>query len=114
MAAVAGLSVPYRQRAPVPLIDLWQQLYQGKFFYQVYFQEEGVAERELEADVRGALRKIYYALSGDAPSLASWLERPPAPTLLEALVDPDPFPRWLTAHDLDYYVANFTVSGFRV
>jgi len=113
VAAVAGLSVPYRRRASVPLIDLWRQLYQGKFFYQVYFQDEGVAERELEADIRGALRKIYYALSGDAPSLASWLERPPTPTLLEALVDPAPFPAWLTARDLDYYVENFAVSGFR-
>jgi pimeloyl-ACP methyl ester carboxylesterase len=113
VAAVAGLSVPYRKRANAPAIALWRQLYQGKFFYQVYFQEEGVAERELEADVRTALRKIYYSISGEAPSLDSWLQRPPAPTLLEACIDPDPFPSWLTPADLDYNVANFEASGFR-
>ncbi len=113
VAAVVGLSVPYRKRAPVPPIELWRQLYKDKFFYQVYFQEEGVAEQELEADVRVALRKIYYTISGDAPSLESWLQRPETSTLLGAFIDPDPFPSWLTADDLDYYVANFEASGFR-
>jgi pimeloyl-ACP methyl ester carboxylesterase len=113
VAAVAGLSVPYRKRPPVPPIDIWRQLYKDKFFYQLYFQEEGVAEKELEANVRVSLRKIYYAISGDAPSLASWLQRPPTATLLEAFIDPDPFPSWLTADDLDYYVENFAASGFR-
>ena len=113
VAAVAGLSVPYRKRANAPAIDLWRQIYQGKFFYQVYFQEEGVAEHELEANVRTALRKIYYSISGDAPSLDTWLQRPPSSTLLEAWIDPEPFPAWLTSTDLDYYVANFEASGFR-
>jgi hypothetical protein len=27
---------------------------QGKFFYMSYFQDEGVAEAEFQADVRGA------------------------------------------------------------
>lgn len=113
VAAVAGLSVPYRQRAQVPAIELWRRLYKDKFFYQIYFQQEGVAERELEADVRTALRKIYYAISGDAPSLASWVNRPLTATLLEAFSDPEPFPAWLTSEDLDYFVANFEASGFR-
>ena len=82
VAAVAGLSVPYGPRPPLPSIEIWRQLYQGKFFYQIYFQEEGVAERELEADVRTSLRKIYYSISGDAPSLDSWLQRPPTATFL--------------------------------
>jgi pimeloyl-ACP methyl ester carboxylesterase len=29
------------------------------------------------------------------------------------MVDPDPFPAWLTDEDLDYYVAEFERSGFR-
>jgi pimeloyl-ACP methyl ester carboxylesterase len=37
---------------------------QGAFFYQIYFQQEGVAEAELEADTASALRKLYFALSG--------------------------------------------------
>lgn len=42
-------------------------LYQDKFFYQLYFQAEGVAEAEFEADVAASLRKTYFSISGDAP-----------------------------------------------
>ena len=59
------------------------------------------------------MRKIYYSLSGDAPSLDAWLQRPPSATLLEAFADPDPFPAWLSPADLTYFVANFEASGFR-
>jgi len=41
------------------------------------------------------------------------VQRPPTSTLLEAFIDPDPFPSWLTSVDLDYFVANFEGSGFR-
>lgn len=50
--AVAGLSVPYLGRGPVPSVELFRRIYQDRFFYQLYFQEPGVAEAELEADVR--------------------------------------------------------------
>ncbi len=113
VAAVAGLSVPYRKRGRTSTISLWKKLYADKFFYQLYFQEEGVAEAELESDVRASLRKIYYSASGDAPSSQEWLQRPPDTSLLDALTDPDPFPAWMTAEDLDYYVENFSAGGFR-
>lgn len=116
VAAVAGLSVPYRPRAPVSTIALWQKLYgdQGKFFYQLYFQEEGNVEAEVEADIRTALRKIYYSISGDVPSLGpAWLDRPAGGGLLDAMIDPEPFPDWMTAEDLDYFVQNFGAGGFR-
>ena len=116
IAAVAGLSVPYRKRAPVSTIQLWQKLYtdQGKFFYQAYFQDEGIVEAEVEADFRTALRKIYYSISGDAPSLGpSWLDRPAGGGLLDMMTDPDPFPAWMTPEDLDYFVQNFEAGGFR-
>lgn len=53
--------------------ELYEALFtaRGKFFYQHYFQAEGVAEAEVEADVRGALRRFYYACSADAPA-GSW------------------------------------------
>ncbi len=113
ISAVAGLSVPYRRRLKVSQLAFWRRLYKDKFFYQLYFQDEGVAERELEADIRLSLRKIYYSISGDAPSLDSWLDRDPDGGLLAPMVDPDPFPAWLTARDLDYFVENFTAGGFR-
>ena len=63
--AVAGLSVPYAGRGPMPRIELFRNLYKDQFFYQLYFQEPGVAEAEFEADVRTSLRKIYYSASGE-------------------------------------------------
>lgn len=113
MSAIAALSVPYRKRAEVSQIDLWRTFYAGKFFYQLFFQDEGVVEAELEAEVRTALRKIYYSISGDAPSLDSWLDRPTTGGLLGPMIDPDPFPDWMTAQDLDYFVAAFEAGGFR-
>jgi len=48
------------------------------------------------------LREFYYSISGDAPSLDSWLQREPTKTLLEAFDDPDPFPGWLSETDLEW------------
>jgi pimeloyl-ACP methyl ester carboxylesterase len=113
VSAVAGLSVPYRKRGDVSNIQTWRHLYEDKFFYQLYFQKEGIAEKELESDVRMALRKIYFSISSGASSLDSWLNRPPSASLLEGLKDPDPFPEWLTDNDLEYYIENFSTGGFR-
>ena len=55
-------------------------IYKGRFFYQIYFQPEGVAEAELERDVSSSQRKMYFAASGDAP-LNKWLEPKPANAL---------------------------------
>ena len=115
VSAVAGLSVPYFQRGEMSSIERWKRMYEGKFFYQLYFQEEGVAEAELEADVRRSLKKVYYLYSGDPTQedRQALFSKGPASTLLEGIPTPDPFPDWLTDEDLDYFVDAFTQSGFR-
>jgi pimeloyl-ACP methyl ester carboxylesterase len=85
----------------------------GRFFYQAYFQNEGVAEAEAEENPRDFLRKFYYAISGDAPAGAWPNNKTSQDTLLKGLSDPDPFPSWLTKEELDYYVGEFEGSGFR-
>jgi pimeloyl-ACP methyl ester carboxylesterase len=113
VVAVAGLSVPHIPRGDTPGIELFKLLYADRFFYQLYFQAEGVAEAELEADLRAGLRKIYYALSGDAP-LNKWLERKPATAkLLDGMFDPEPFPSWLDEADIQVYVDAFRKGGMR-
>ncbi len=98
VVAVAGLSVPYIPRGDASSIDMATLLYAGRFFYQTYFQDEGTAEAELEADVTSALRKIYFALSGDA-ELNKWIEhKPENARLLDGLTDPNPFPDWMSEH----------------
>ena len=113
VSAIAALSVRYPKRGPTSTIDLWRRLYADRFFYQLYFENEGVAEAELEADIALSLRKIYFALSGNAPAADYWLDRPADGGLLGPLIDPKPFPAWLSTDDLDYYTANFSAGGFR-
>ncbi|MFP5462994.1 MAG: alpha/beta fold hydrolase [Gammaproteobacteria bacterium] len=113
--AVAGLSVPWTGIATVNFLEAVRAAFtaKGRFFYQVYFQDEGVAEAELEADVRASLRKFYYAISGDAPDGTWPKNKPHGAKLLDGLPDPDPFPAWLTKADEDHFVAEFQASGFR-
>jgi pimeloyl-ACP methyl ester carboxylesterase len=113
VAAVAGLSVPFFPRGPTPFLEMMKTVYKDRFFYQVYFQQEGVAEDELERDVSGSLRKMYFAASGDAP-LNKWLEQKPfSAKLLDGMIDPDPYPAWMSESDLRVYVEAFRESGFR-
>lgn len=111
--AVAGLSVPFRPRGPMSAIDLYEKVYAGRFFYQLYFQEEGVAEAELEADVRTALRKIFYSVSGDAERPTQALARPQGAGFLYGMVDPEPLPAWMSEEELDYFTDAFEKGGFR-
>ena len=48
--AVASLSVPYGGRAPRPRLEQTKEAFGDNFFYQLYFQEPGVAEGEFDAD----------------------------------------------------------------
>lgn len=113
--AVGGLSVPYSPPGNASFLDVVKKVFtaRGKFFYQVYFQDEGVAEAELEKDPRDTIRRFYYAISGDAPDGTWPTDKVHGDTLLHRLPDPDPFPSWLSEEDLDYYEAEFKASGFR-
>ena len=111
--AVAGLSVPYMPGSGMSSVELWKALYPDRFFYQLYIQAEGVVEAEVSQDIPAALRKIYFALSGDAPA-DEWLKPKTADAgLLDELEDPEPFPAWMTSDDLEVYVDAFTRGGFR-
>ena len=104
--------MPYTGIPRRSIREVYEQLYiqKGRFFYQHYFAAEGVAEAELEADVRDALRRIYYAWSGDG----TWpTDKKVGDTILSRLPDPNPFPTWLLEADIDYYVGEFEKSGFR-
>jgi pimeloyl-ACP methyl ester carboxylesterase len=109
--AVVGMSVPYVRGVPGTLTR--QENFGDNFWYTVYFQKPGVAEAELDADVRKSLRIMYYAASGDAPE-GSWLvQKPASAKFLDGMIDPPTMPSWLTTEDLDYYVAQFERRGFR-
>lgn len=111
--ALVAMSVPYNGRGPQSLIQSLQQSMGDNFYYILYFQEPGVAEKEFDADPRGILSRLY--LSPDSPreppqitdrkrAAGGWIPRLGAPRGL---------PSWLTQADLDYYVDEFTEAGFR-
>jgi pimeloyl-ACP methyl ester carboxylesterase len=112
--AVVGLSVPYTPAMGFSLLDLLDQLYADRFFYMLYFQQPGVAEAEFAVDVRSALKRAYYGLSGDTP-VDSWIPDAPrdAPAFLPLLPEPPTGPlSFLTDGDLDTAAATFERTGF--
>lgn len=112
--AVIGMSVPYATRAPIRPIQGLQLMAGENFFYILYFQQPGVAEAELEADVRASLRRVYYSASGSPPRDAGW--RPALPKtakFLDGTIEPESLPGWFTEADLDFYTGEFERSGFR-
>jgi pimeloyl-ACP methyl ester carboxylesterase len=111
--AAIGLSVPHFGRGHQPAIHTLRAIYADRFFYQIYFQQPGPAERELEADVPTALRKIYFSASGELSDAAreSFRQRSASGGLLDGMIDQ--MPSWLTEQDLDYYAREFAQSGFR-
>ncbi len=106
---VVGLSVPYTPRGPVSMLTAMRTAI-GEGFYMVFFQEPGVAEAELERDVRATMRRFLYTASGDAPALSGAARDDGS--FLDAMIDPATLPVWLTEADLDYYAAEFTRTGF--
>ncbi len=114
-SAVVGLSVPYTGRPPLAPTQLFRQIFPNNFFYILYFQEPGVAEAELEADVAKSMRSFLYVASGDVDTSAAgnfFLKAKDA-TFLEGMPEPKTLPKWLTQADLDYFTAEFERTGFR-
>ncbi|MEZ4380898.1 MAG: alpha/beta hydrolase [Nannocystaceae bacterium] len=110
--AVASLSVPYMPTGEVMILDVFRQIYAGRFFYQLYFQEEGPIEAEIEADVGAALRKIYFGASGQGAG-AFTDDKPAGARFLDGLVDPEPLPAWLTAEEVEACARAFEAGGLR-
>jgi pimeloyl-ACP methyl ester carboxylesterase len=109
---VAGLSVPYTPLNDRFFLDLMDQVYADKFFYQLYFQEEDVAEAEFAADP-DALLKIYWGISGEGVAHAVTAPKTRADKFLTGMPVPDRLPDWLGAEDLARYNAAFAEGGWR-
>ncbi|HEX3914914.1 MAG TPA: alpha/beta hydrolase [Steroidobacteraceae bacterium] len=112
--AVVGLSVPYRPRGGVAPTSVMPQN-EAASFYQLYFQQPGIAEAELEADTRVSLRKILYSGSGDVPRSHGGPVGmvPRSGGFLTRMQNPEMLPAWLEDADVDFYTGQFEHSGFR-
>jgi pimeloyl-ACP methyl ester carboxylesterase len=111
---VIALSAPYSPHGSVRPTDAMKAAYGDNFFYVLYFQEPGVAEAELQADVRKSLRSFYYSGSGDPPKGQVLRPLPKSAKFLDMMTDPgEGWDTWLPPADLDFYVSEFTRTGFR-
>jgi len=118
VAGVVNVSVPYTPW-PMPPTELFRATYTDHFFYMLYFQQVGPAERELDADIARSLRMIIWGGSAE-------MARPPGdpadlpPMEGTGLLDswtndrrvPEGLPPWLGSGDFERYVEQFTASGF--
>ena len=106
--AVAGLSVPPVLPAGMTPPSVTRKKF-GDGFYQVGFQEPGVADVVLARDPLTTFRRILFGGSGDNPS-----NDPPGPwivpsggTLLDVMPEPRHLPGWLTQDDIDVFVGDY-------
>lgn len=112
--AVAALSVPYGGRSARPPLEQTREAFGDNFFYQLYFQEPGVAEGEFDADPRRMLSRMYRSPNSEdaaPPEITSPLAS--AGGWTGRMAEPKGLPDWLTAEDLDYFVGEFERAGFR-
>jgi len=123
--AVAALSVPFTP----PLVDglpdgvsfndvMRMMAGEDRDYYRLFFQEPGVAEADLEADVRRSVLGLLYSISGDAVANGDldqgWDGHfPMGETFSEQLIVPESLPPWLTDDDLAFYIDEITRTGFR-
>lgn len=113
VTAVGVLSVPFSPRASAPPLDMMKEIFKDMFFYQLYFQEPGVAEAEWETNVRMNLRKFYHIGSGAFDAGNFIAPKSPDSDLLSDMEDPGTLGDWCTESDLDFYTDEFEKSGFR-
>jgi pimeloyl-ACP methyl ester carboxylesterase len=115
VSSLFNMSVPYSQ-SPGPPTETFKVIFEGKFFYIMYFQPVGPAEAELDADPRHFLRTILYAAGGEsmANGNALLVDFPSEGTRFIDTLTPAPaqLPPWLTEHDVDVYAAAFEKGGF--
>ncbi len=117
--AVVGLSVPYLPVGAQSSLDLWKQIYKDKYFYQLYFLNEGLAEKELEKDLLKTFELCYF--SNDSRGMLFLNKNKDNPKYqknknsgyLEGLPEFSKYPSWLSRNDIDVLIDEFTISGMR-
>ncbi|MCY3822008.1 MAG: alpha/beta hydrolase [Gammaproteobacteria bacterium] len=110
--AVVGMSVPATDRPHGAPTAFMKQRFGDTFFYMLYFQTPGVAEHELQKDVRRTLRMLLYSASGAGIENA-FGRLPKTAGFLDQMTEPEALPDWLTEEDLDYFTDEFQRAGFR-
>ena len=110
--AVGVLCTPPGTRGPVKPSVVWKAMEKDNTFYQHYFQDTK-ADREMASDTRRFLLGAMYSVSGSASAADRWrLFVEKGETILDTATLPKHFPSWLSQKAQDYYVNEYTRTGF--
>ncbi|SOD63974.1 Pimeloyl-ACP methyl ester carboxylesterase [Streptomyces zhaozhouensis] len=111
--AVALLGVPYTPPGGPRPSRVFAAMPGEDEFYVPYLQRPGVAEAEIERDVRGWLAGFYTSLSGGrAPAEGPGPYFVPRGGEMRARFTGGPLPSWLAEEELDVYAGEFERTGF--
>ncbi|MFK8019541.1 MAG: alpha/beta fold hydrolase [Pseudomonadales bacterium] len=113
VTAVIGLENPAAPHNPdVPPLTEYAELAKNNFLHIEYFRPVGPADKDLDAEPRAFLQKVFYALSG-AYDFGEVMAKPAGITYLEALPEAPQLPwNWLSVEDFEEYVKAYSESGF--
>jgi pimeloyl-ACP methyl ester carboxylesterase len=114
VAGIVALSVPYEPRRPRERPSAtFAEIARQHFFHMHYFQQPGIADRELDANPRAFLTRVFWALSGDYHYLDIWRAPSEGNGYLDVLPDAPKLPwPWLGNAELDHYVSEYSRTGF--
>ncbi len=110
--AVVGMSVPFGGRPKASPLQYLRKHYEGRFNYILYFQTPGVAEAELDADIRRTLRLTFHNWSAAVPANSFLRDKPADARLFDGALEPDGWPAWMSEADFEEYVRTFEGRGF--
>lgn len=107
--SVVGMCVPFAPRGPMSNAEAMRRAGNHQF-YQLYFQQPGVAEADFENDIDATLRRMMWTLS--AGPAARWTGMVGAGGALDALSEPVAEMPWMPPEELAIYASAFRASGF--
>ncbi|WP_255790605.1 alpha/beta fold hydrolase [Mycobacteroides abscessus] len=107
VTAVVGINVPMQPRAQVPPLSTLAKMFASKFSPWLYFQEPGLADADMGRDVATTMRRLLAH-----PTSVSLDTRPGPQGFVDRFPEPQQLPTWLSTDELDYYITEFSRTGF--
>ncbi|GLK90442.1 alpha/beta fold hydrolase [Pseudomonas turukhanskensis] len=107
VSVLGAMSVPFGGRPKRPAIDIMREANVGRFNYIVYFQEPGVAEAELNADIERSMRLL---IGGNSDVFLH--PKPADAQFLAGLDVPTTYPEWCNEQDFAVYLRTLNKHGF--
>jgi pimeloyl-ACP methyl ester carboxylesterase len=115
VSAVVGVNTPFFPRLPMQPTAMMRAVAQGNFHYILYFQEPGVADAELNGNVRRVLRGFYQEIPREIIEATRDLQPGVLGPNVGGLIDrlPEgPHGSFLTADDFEVFARAFERTGF--